>query len=653
MIRRLFIACGIACITSVMLCLMLYVHLFSTWQDTLTDNLFFPHAAHPDIAIIAIDDASLQTIGRWPWDRTIHAKLLTILGNHPKAIGLDVSFPEASTTDSDQAFKQAIAQTDTIIPITAGTMQKSPNGIVIQNVLFPTALFRNPTRIGLVNMATDGDNVTRHTPIDIAPYETEVIDNFSIAILKKYYHVDQLPGVIPTEHGSLRIRFVGPPKTFPTVSYKDVLNGKITPELFDGKIVLIGATALDLHDTLLTPTSHGVPMSGVEVHANILQTILDKKFLVPEPAITTIITISLVSIVSTIIFSLCNITISSVCLFIFCIAYIIYAITSFDQGTIRHLIFPPFTMIITYIATLIYKYFTEQKQKRFIKKAFSYYLSESVMKDVLSNPKKLTLGGERKEISVLFSDIAGFTTISEKLPPEKLALFLNQYLTQMTHIVFANAGVLDKYIGDAVMAFWGAPLPQKNHALLACTTALDMQTAIQKIKEDWKTIGIDNFDVRIGINTGEMVVGNMGSDQRFDYTLLGDNVNLGSRLEGINKEYGTHIIMSGATYSQVKHEVIARRIDSVAVKGKTHGVEIYELRGIGHPTDEEKEFLTKFEQARSLYESGTFKEALLAFNLMAKSYPHDEATHVYIHRCKDLIKHPPETWDGVYHAKSK
>jgi len=295
----------------------------------------------------------------------------------------------------------------------------------------------------------------------------------------------------------------------------------------------------------------------------------------------------------------------------------------------------------------------ENKQKRFIRKALSYYLSESVMREVLSNPKKLSLGGERKEITVLFSDIAGFTTISEKLAPETLAQLLNQYLTRMTNIVFTQVGVLDKYIGDAVMAFWGAPLTQKEHALMACTAAIRMQEEIAIIQADWKKIDIEKFDVRIGINTGDMVVGNMGSDLRFDYTLLGDNVNLGSRLEGINKEYGTHIIISQSTYDQVKDKVIARRLDTVAVKGKAKGVTIYELRGLGVPGEEEKGFLDTFEKARALYHEGKFKHALSAFEDMHKHFSHDEPTNVYIKRCKELADHPPRDWDGVYHAKNK
>src|SRR5258708_2898124 len=275
------------------------------------------------------------------------------------------------------------------------------------------------------------------------------------------------------------------------------------------------------------------------------------------------------------------------------------------------------------------------------------------MSEVLRHPSKLQLGGARQEMTVLFSDIAGFTTISEKLPAEGLAHLLNKYLTAMTNIVYQYDGVLDKYIGDAVMAFWGAPVIEKRHAMLACQTALEMQETICKIRAAWQAEGIPDFDVRIGVNTGEMVVGNMGSQSRFDYTVIGDNVNLGSRLEGMNKEYGTKIIISESTYLHAKNGLIVRCLDTVAVKGKTQGIVIYELRGISHAEKEEKEFLKEFEAARQLYVAGEFKKALSAFEKLTKKYPDDYATQKYVDRCKKLMEEPPENWDGVFRAKSK
>jgi adenylate cyclase len=271
----------------------------------------------------------------------------------------------------------------------------------------------------------------------------------------------------------------------------------------------------------------------------------------------------------------------------------------------------------------------------------------------LNNPEKLKLGGERQELTVLFSDIAGFTTISEKLPPEQLVHLLNQYLTKMTNLVFEHQGVLDKYIGDAVMAFWGAPVEQSDHALKACQTALAMQEEVQRLKTEWHKEGIPDFDVRIGINTGEMIVGNMGANTRFDYTLIGDNVNLGSRLEGINKEYGTHIIIAQSTYTEAREHIVARKLDTVAVKGKSQGIVIYELIGLKSNYTGSLKFVEQFEAARSQYEKGKFKHALELFTALHEEYSVDFATNLYIERCEELIKNPLKDWDGVFHAKNK
>ena len=243
--------------------------------------------------------------------------------------------------------------------------------------------------------------------------------------------------------------------------------------------------------------------------------------------------------------------------------------------------------------------------------------------------------------------------MAEKLEPEVLTKLLNGYLTQMTNIVFKNSGVLDKYIGDAVMAFWGAPLNEIGHAYLACKTAMEMQEEIIKLQKDWRKVGITQFNVRIGINTGDMVVGNMGSDTRFDYTLVGDNVNLGSRLEGINKIYGTNLIISEATYSQINKPIVVRFLDTVVVKGKNKSMGIYEFRKFGAADEKENIFLNEFEKARKLYEKGEFKKALLSFKEVLKLYHDDSVTRLYISRCASLIENPPKKWDGVYLATSK
>jgi len=644
---------GLGC--GVVLGILFLLGVFSNWQTKLSDTLFTPKTPRGDIIIIAIDDRSIHSLGRWPWDRSIHAQLLNRLTQgKPKVIGLDVAFPEESSRGSDDVLVSAMKNAgNVVLPVESDKLHIAGNTIVADAIQPPIPLFGKSTSLGLVTMIPDVDGVTRKTPIRITGPSGETVESFSLAILRLYLEKQEIFSSLHAERGQLRIRFVGKAGTFPTYSFVDVIDGRIPTDTFINKIVLIGATALDLHDTQVTPLSGGKPMSGVEIHANIIQTILNKTFLISEPAWQTLLSLCISSIGIALLSTLVGVFWTTIALGIAVVGYSIFSIASFDHGIIRNLIFSPLALFISYVVALVVKYIAERKEKYFIKKALSYYLSEDVMKEVLSHPSKLRLGGQRKEMTVLFSDIAGFTTISEKLKPEVLAQFLNNYLSQMTQIVFFHSGVLDKYIGDAVMAFWGAPLDEKNHALLACKTALAMQEAIEHIKKEWETIGISDFGVRIGVHTGDMVVGNMGSNLRFDYTLLGDNVNLGSRLEGINKEYGTKIIISEATYHHVKDAVVARRIDTVAVKGKALGITIYELRGLKKDNNEEEHFLHNFEKAQSMYKQGKFKESQKAFLVLEKEYPNDMPIKIYLRRLSDLIKLPPKDWDGVFHAKSK
>jgi adenylate cyclase len=244
------------------------------------------------------------------------------------------------------------------------------------------------------------------------------------------------------------------------------------------------------------------------------------------------------------------------------------------------------------------------------------------MEEALKNPEKLTLG-EKREMTVMFSDIRGFTTLSERMLPEKLASFINGYLSPMTQIVFDEKGTLDKYIGDAVMAFWNAPLEQADHALRACRAAIAMLAALDVLKARWRAEGFPEFDIGIGLNTGPMVVGNMGSDVRVDYTVLGDAVNLASRLEGTNKEYETRVIFGEGTHAHVQGKVSCRRLGAVRVKGKKQPVRIYELRGIGPPTAVDAEGIAAFEAALEHYAAQRWDEACAAFDTALAAWPED------------------------------
>lgn len=639
-----------------MVCFGVVIDLFGNWQLRLSDLLFLPRTVSDKIVFITIDDHSIQRIGRWPWNRSVHAKLLDILRKTPKTIGLDVSFSEASNLEDDEKLAAAMnASGRVVLPATVSKLDASGEVITLAQYLTPIGLLANSGTVGIVNKLTDEDGVVRRTPIAMRDRDGKVLHNFSVMVLAKYLGKtpEDVEAEILVTRGYMRINYTNRPRSFESYSYVDVLDGVVPKDVFADKIVLIGSTALDLHDNQLTPVSAGVAMDGVEIHANTIQTIMDRKFLAVESRRETIIWVVVMCVILGMVVAVGRVAVGTGVMTVLFVAYMLFTFKTFDGGVIKNMVFVPMGLLGVYILVVVYKYLIETRQKRFIRKALAFYLSEPVMRDVLRDPKKLSLGGERKEITVLFSDIEGFTTISERIPAETLAILLNKYLTRMTRVVFKYNGVLDKYIGDAVMAFWGAPIETLEHAYLACQAALEMQREVQNVKKEWSEYADIDFTVRVGVNTGEAVVGNMGSEMRFDYSLLGDSVNLGSRLEGINKEYGTKLMISGSTYDKVADRVIARQIDIVAVKGKERGVPIYELRDLGSPNFVEAEFLREFEDARQLYHKGKFADSLKLFELLSKKYPQDGPIQTYVDRCRELVKSKPRDWDGVYRAKTK
>lgn len=456
---------------------------------------------------------------------------------------------------------------------------------------------------------------------------------------------------IPTDDaGRMLVNYLGPAKTFPHYSAADIIKGRISPDLFRGKIVLIGATATGIYDLRVTPFSTVYP--GVEIHATVIDNILHRNFLKQSWWIKflDVLCITFVGLFMGFIIPRLN-AVRGMLIGIFCIAvFIAVNVFLFSRYSIwLNLIYPVLTMLAVYLGITVYRYMTEEREKKKVRNAFQYYLTASVITEMLKDPTKLKLGGDKKELTVLFSDIRGFTTISEKLTPEELVHLLNEYLTAMTDIVFKYDGLLDKYMGDAIMAVYGAPLDQPDHALRACRTALEMMQTLKKLQGKWSSEGKPVLNIGIGLNTGNMVVGNMGSQMRFDYTVMGDSVNLGSRLEGTNKEYGTNIIISEFTYAIVKDKLYCRELDAVRVKGKKLPVKIYELLCEVSEAEVFRPFVEHFESGLELYKKAAWDDAIAAFQNVLALKPGDAASELFITRCRDLKETPPsQPWDGVF-----
>jgi adenylate cyclase len=313
------------------------------------------------------------------------------------------------------------------------------------------------------------------------------------------------------------------------------------------------------------------------------------------------------------------------------------------------------SMILPSIAIVGIKFMKEETQKRYIKGAFSFYLSPSVIEEIIKDPEALELGGEDREITIFFSDVRSFSTISEKLTAQQLVKRLNEYLTEMTDIILKYNGTVDKYIGDAIMAFYGAPVVMKDHPLRACMAVIEMKKRLRELQEKWRKAGLDELHARMGVHSGKATVGNMGSRTRMDYTAMGDAVNLASRLEGANKFYDTNAMISGSTYEGVKDQVDARNLDIIRVVGKTEPVSIYELLGKkGTLPDKIYDMLEKYNQGREFFINQDWKEARQMFKQGLKIVSDDGPCKIYVERCDNYIKNPPKRgWDGVYVLKGK
>jgi adenylate cyclase len=312
-----------------------------------------------------------------------------------------------------------------------------------------------------------------------------------------------------------------------------------------------------------------------------------------------------------------------------------------------------FTCIITVLA---YRFTREQKDKKHIKEMFQHYISASVVNELLRKPEMLSLGGEKKIATAFFSDIKNFTTIAETLEPEDLVSLLNEYFTIMTDIILYYEGYLDKYQGDAIIAMFGIPIEQEDHALRACNAALDMQDELQKLHRKWESNGKPSLEIRIGINSGPMIAGNIGGKKRFDYTAIGDSVNLASRLEGANKMYGTDIIISEDTFDLVGEKIWVRELDFIRVKGKMEPVRIYEV--LGKKTDKidnvRGSSLEYFLQGLELYRQRNWVAAYDWFQKSLQLNPADGPAQEFIRRCKIFIENPrPDNWDGVFNLRRK
>jgi len=656
----------------------------------------------------------------WPWPRSYFAKVINNLkAAGVKGVGLDVIMPndDRFSPKNDELLKDAILESGNVvvagnIDIEAEAILERENYRIRQDSYnYRNKFYAVDSSIGIVQIGSDEDGIyRRYEPFVISEVNETILPTFSFALLNKYFglkpnyitritesYFELGDRKIPRyDKSSMIINFYGPNGTFEYINFSYVLDDKefktfdelfyetelntwddeftglLQSGKFKDKIVLIGSTLPEDQDFLPISYSQGKrkgdnQMWGVEIHANAIQNVIWNDFLIKESIMIEVIVIFLFSFIAFYAFlffkinkkinliwaEVINLSLLSI---LFVSLYFLGIYLFVEQNYIITIISPAVTLIVAYFSTTAYHVIKVRKHSAMIKGMFGQYVSKSLVNELLNNPEKLSLGGVKKNITIMFSDIEGFTSISEKMEPEELVVFINKYLSIMTSIVLKHRGTLDKYLGDSLMAFWGAPLNVENKELQSCRTAILMQKKMNELKSGFSSDAARKVRTRIGINSADVVVGNIGGAERFDYTVMGDGVNLTSRLESANKIYGTSIMISETTYSKVKDKVLVRVIDKIVVKGKTKSITVYELLGL----KEDKKAVEMFENYKNYLEGYEkyiemeFEKAKIFFENSIDGNPNDELSKIYLERSEKYILNPPaEDWDGVSILKSK
>lgn len=658
--------------------------------------------AHPDVVVVAIDEASVGAYGRWPWPRALIGRLIARLTESgATAIGLDIINPEASNAEDDAAMARALSRArgavqgvvargvheakaesesesesgpeqpalgpEAVVRSVSGRLPGSSVRVplselglwTMSSVQPPTAvLAASGARLGLLNMVPDHDGVLRRAP-PVAHLTAVGGLMFGLSIEVAAAHWGARPELVHGEAGveGVRLRrpigqgavvvpfgepwpltlidYPGPPSVFTVLSVRDVLEGTAPASALAGKAVLVGSTLAGASgDQRVTPFNENVP--GVFVHASLLSNILDARFV--RRSIGGLVLELLALVIAVAVFTFVIVRGRSHLLEVTLAAGVVTLSAVADQtalgaGWLVHSLVPSLGFSLVALALTGVRHVSVERERRALRQSFSRYLGEEVMAEVLQNPQKLSRG-EKRDMTVLFADIRNFSALAESMEPSALARFVNAYFSELTQVVFEERGTLDKYIGDAVMAFWNAPLDQPDHAYRACRTALGFLRAIQQARAAWRAQGLPEVDIGIGISTGAMVVGDFGCERRVDYTVIGDAVNLAARLEALNKELATRMLISEATHAQVRERVTARRLGEVSVRGKAQAVRVFELLHLGPPDEAERSLIATFEAGVDALSEARHAEAGKCFERVVEARSEDGVARRLLALCR-------------------
>lgn len=659
--------------------------------------------ASKDIVLVAIDEASLEAYGRWPWPRDRHGYAVRYLKEAgAKAVVFDVLFlePDESSEEYDASFAADVQsagnvvlpglferEPDPVLPPVEGAGSESQSNFQVLKpgggeppaaLKLPLPALTQAVRgLGFINLTPDRDGVTRRVPL-FGTVGTTTLSQIATATAEMLAETDALlsescelhigtTSVPVTSDNRMLINWHGglDERVYPSYSMGAVLQSfaqhqkgetpLLDPALFKDKIVFIAATAAGTYELRVTPLSPFTP--GVLIHMAALDNLLQGDALREAPRWVFVVATLMLCLGMAWSFMLLRAWGWKLVVgFGLALAYYALVIHAFTGHMLWvELVFPLGAWGVTFAASATVEYVTEGRQRRQLRAVFDKYMSAEVVDEVMRHPEQVKLGGDRKELTVFFSDVAGFTTISEQLSPEELVTLLNKYLSAMTKIIRVHRGNVNKYLGDGIMAIFGAPLGDPNHASLACYAALESQETLARLRQEWKAEGYPEIVARIGINSGPLVVGNMGSEERLEYTVMGDSVNLASRLEGANKFYDTLILLGPRTYELAKADIEARPVDLLRVKGKKEPVQVYELLARKGRLDQARDQVVRtFLEGLEAYKGREFSTAKARFEEALQLDPTDGPSKVYRERAISYLSTPPPLdWDGVYELKSK
>lgn len=579
-----------------------------------------------EVAIVAIDDKSLAALGRWYLDRARVASVIDTLKDlGAKVIVSDIIWSEPAKDDDILAVSIKRAG-NVILPVVfdfEGEEKKTDDPMLadyafpmVRNMddlkIFPPIsakgaslprkeLISGAESLAYINMFPDRDGVLRWEALAVE-YRGEIYPSMDLQAARAFLGLPVEGMILNAARGvQLGDRFIetdfwnralihyyGPKGTFPYVSALDVIEGRADPSRIKDKVVLLGATAVGLYDLRVTPTSAAMP--GIEKHASVIASIIHNRH-IHRPANWVNV---LIVLISGILFSFIIVRMKAVYGAILSAAFISAGFIGayyvfFSKGIWLTVAYPGNSILVTYFVVTAYRYATEERYAKRIRGMFSSYVTEKVVNELIKNPNLAKLGGERREITVFFSDVRGFTTFSEQHSPEQVVAILNEYLGEMSHIIFHWDGTLDKFVGDEIVAFWGAPVPQEKHAILAIKCTLHMIKRLAELSERWIAEERAPLAAGFGLNTGEVIVGNIGADgKKMDYTVIGDNVNLGARVEGLTRKYNADMLITASTLDKIReaisdgtiYRVKITGLDLVAVKGKAEPVAIYSVESL-------------------------------------------------------------------------